>query len=313
MSVHPLFGLVIEEHTLTIFGAYADGDEHTAQVLRLAIMALLNTNVGALGCDGGVRMNALALTALKATPGVSGLTVSVAPGLCVIPGTDGVAQGPYVMASDDDVTVTLDAASGSQGRYDRIVAQVVDSGTGATYQITKVTGTPAASPSLPALPASSLALAAVLVPALANGPEDLTVTDARRQLGALGRVYVNVPMVEAVGYSIPTHTTTSATFQDMFVGTQLVQYPTVACRLLVHSDGGTTGEVKVTINDVQLGNTLSIAAGSYQAYTVSGTIPQYPTTIDLGDEVQIEVSARRTAGTGSVKVRPLYVQMRPLT
>lgn len=297
---------------MTIFGAYADGDGHSGQVLRLAIMAMLNTNVGALGCDGGVRMNSLSLTALKATAGTSGLSVSVAPGMCVIPGTDGVAQGPYVMASDDDVTVTLDAADGSQGRYDRIIAQVIDSGTGATYQITKATGTPAPTPALPALPASSLALATVLVPALANGPEDLTITDARRQLGALGRVYVNVPMVDAVGYSIPTNITASATFIDMFVGTQIVQYPAVVCRLLVHTDASTTGEVKVTINDVQLGNTLSIAAGSYQAYTVSGTIPQYPNTVNLGDQVEIEVAARRTSGTGTIKVRPLYVQMRPL-
>lgn len=281
-------------------------------MLRLAIMALMNTNVGGLGCDGGVRMNASSLTALRVTTGTSGLTVSVAPGLCVVPGTDSVAQGPYVVASDDDEDVTLDTADGSQGRYDLIVAKVIDSGVDPEYQITKVTGTPAPTPALPTTPASSLRLASVLVPALANGPEDLTVTDLRRQLGMLGRTYTSVPMVEAVQYSIPTIGTTSSTFKDLFVGTQLVQYPVVAVRMLIHSDADTTGEVKITVNDVQLGSTISVAAGTYQAFERNGTIPQYPTTINLGDLVEIEIAARRTAGTGSIKVRPLYVQMWPL-
>jgi hypothetical protein len=96
------------------------------------------------------------------------MSVDVAAGTCVIPGTDTAAQGSYLCRSTAVVNVPLDAAPGAgNSRRDRIVARVHDGQVlgDSTNEWTPdvVTGTPAPSPLLPTLPDSCIDLARVLV------------------------------------------------------------------------------------------------------------------------------------------------------
>jgi hypothetical protein len=300
---------------MTVLGGIADGKEVSGQLLRLAMMAVLNSNVGSLSCDGGVRFNSADPDAMKVIPGSSGLSVVVKPGMCVIPGTELTAQGPYLLANDANKTITLSPASGGQARYDRIVAVVDDNGDETTsYDISAVTGTPAGSPTLPSIPANALKLGAILVPALADGPEDLTITDERSQIGAFGRTFQNLAFVPASTFSPPEHITTSSSFVGLEMTRIYVQYATLYMEVLVIStDADTTGEVRINVNGTIMGATQAVAGSTYTRYTFGPTrLPGFGTTINLASTIEIYVEARRIAGAGNIGVRTLLAQLRPL-
>lgn len=299
---------------MTVFGAFGDGKEVNGQLLRLAMMALLNSNAGSLSCDGGVRMNGQHPDALQVIAGVSGLTIIVKPGLCVVPGTETTGQGPYFVASDANLTVTLNTADGSQGRYDRIVAVVDDNGDNTTsYTITKVTGTPAGSPALPAVPANSLKLGYVLIPALADDPTDLTITDERKQLGAYARTFINIPFVPAPDFSQPEHVTTSSTFKACEMARVLTQQGQLFIEVLVRSDADTSGEVRINVGGTIMGATRTVVNDTYSTFTFGPTVlPGWGTTLGYSSIVEIYVECRRTGGTGTVGARVLNAQLRPI-
>lgn len=112
------------------------------------------------------------------------MSVDVASGTCTILGDDTAEQGLYLCESTGTENVTLDAAPGvGNSRIDRIVAQVRD-GTvlgNSTHDwiVTKVTGTPSASPSAPALPSSAISLALVEVDHGTAAVTDAMITDDR--------------------------------------------------------------------------------------------------------------------------------------
>lgn len=112
--------------------------------------------------------------------GSPNMTVNVAAGQCVIEDSTGLA---YVLTNDATVVVTISAASGSNPRFDLIIARIYDnaagdsvstttlalagSGGNATVQtktaaIEVVTGTPAGSPVAPALPNTRSVILAVI-------------------------------------------------------------------------------------------------------------------------------------------------------
>lgn len=105
-------------------------------------------------------------------------------------------QGPYEFYNQTQKTVTLTAANGSNPRIDRISARLYDLAQGDTVpgtlpanggvQLEVTDGTPAGSPSPPALPANSIPLAQVLVPTSAANSSQLTVTDLRSGTGIYG-------------------------------------------------------------------------------------------------------------------------------
>jgi hypothetical protein len=100
----------------------------------------------------------------------STLSVDVQPGTCVIAGTDQVRQGKYVCRNNAVANVVLSPrpAAGS-ARIDVVYAQVSDSAAGVSgasdsWILGVVTGTPTTgTPTVPALPTSSLALTQVRV------------------------------------------------------------------------------------------------------------------------------------------------------
>lgn len=111
-------------------------------------------------------------TNLQATPG-NGLAVSVAAGSAWING--------YRYENTDDLNLPLTTANGSNPRIDRIVVRL--SQVSRNIQLAIIDGTPAATPSAPALTRTSdvyeLGIADVLIPAAATSIATNNITDTR--------------------------------------------------------------------------------------------------------------------------------------
>lgn len=120
-------------------------------------------------------------TNLQATPG-NGLAVSVAAGSAWING--------YRYENTDDLNLPLTTANGSNPRIDRIVVRL--SQVSRSIQLAIVDGTPAATPSAPALTRTSdvyeLGIADVLIPAAATSIATNNITDTRLNTSLCGLV-----------------------------------------------------------------------------------------------------------------------------
>lgn len=132
---------------------------------------------------------------LKVSPRQAGpnLSVDVAPGRCVVTGTDIPGQGNYLCRSLDLVNLPIDPAPGAGlQRIDTVIARVYDDsligGSKHGWAIETVSGTDVAPPAAPAtLPPSSLALASITVSeALAAiTPADIHDTRVSASVGGL--------------------------------------------------------------------------------------------------------------------------------
>lgn len=120
-------------------------------------------------------------TNLQATPG-NGLAVSVAAGSAWING--------YRYENTDDLNLPLTTANGSNPRIDRIVVRL--SQVSRNIQLAVVDGTPAATPSAPALTRTSdvyeLGIADVLIPAAVTSIATNNITDTRLNTSLCGLV-----------------------------------------------------------------------------------------------------------------------------
>lgn len=117
--------------------------------------------------------------ALFVTAG-SGMTVVVGTGDLVIASSAGVTAGGYLGAVNTSTTLTITGSDPVNPRIDLVCATVSDVGNSSSAWLLQViTGTPSGSPVAPSLPANSLALATVLVPANSLSVAGGNVTDQR--------------------------------------------------------------------------------------------------------------------------------------
>lgn len=112
----------------------------------------------------------------------AGMSVRVASGWAAVIGTTQANMGVYTFYNDATVTLTITTADPTNPRIDRIVATVRDAYyTGAfndvIYQV--LPGTPAGSPTAPAVPANSISLATVAVGAGVTQINTGNITDTR--------------------------------------------------------------------------------------------------------------------------------------
>ena len=137
----------------------------------------------ALGAYAGLRGGIVAAGDLAVTEnGTPNLTVNVAGGQVIIPGTEGTFQGSYVIENRGTLNVAIAAADATNPRKDLVVCKVQDaaySGASNVASIVVVTGTPAASPAEPAVPANAWVLAMIDVPALDTAITNSQITDRR--------------------------------------------------------------------------------------------------------------------------------------
>lgn len=148
---------------------YLQSEAHPAEDFRRFFTALFGDRAGVLTSTD------LAVTEKSGTPDMS---VDVAAGSVIVAGSSDTYQGHYFAENRGTTNVTITAADGTNSRYDLIVVRIQDSGHDGgstdTVSIEVVTGTAAATPLFPTVPASSFVLATVLVP---NGASTITNSD----------------------------------------------------------------------------------------------------------------------------------------
>jgi hypothetical protein len=121
------------------------------------------------------------------------MSVNVAAGKAFIDGTENANQGAYLAVNDATVNLAISASSPTNPRKDLIVAKVQDaewSGATNSWSLAVVTGTPAASPAEPAVPANAVVLALVDIAANATSITNANITDRRRRAFTLGGIVV---------------------------------------------------------------------------------------------------------------------------
>lgn len=167
------------------------GSTHTAETLRNAICMLMGPGVtSSLVPRGGVHTTfggSLAVT----QNGSPNMSVNVASGFVVIPGSENAKQGGYFAVNDATKNLTIAASDPSNPRIDVVCAKVQDSfysGVTNSWSLAVVTGTPAASPAVPALPNNALKLAQIAVGAAVTSIVTANITDSRVYLVAPGGI-----------------------------------------------------------------------------------------------------------------------------
>jgi hypothetical protein len=137
----------------------------------------------------------------------AGMSVRVASGWAAVVGTTQANMGVYTFYNDATVTLTITTADPTNPRIDRIVATVRDAYySGAfndvIYQV--LPGTPAGSPTAPAIPDNSISLATIAVGAGVTQINAANITDTRAE------VTTNLP-APGLNFSVNTQTGTSYT------------------------------------------------------------------------------------------------------
>lgn len=106
--------------------------------------------------------------------------------LCVIAGDAAADQGLYIgQHGNSTQTLAVAASDPTNDRIDRVIARVYDDdadSSGNSYMdLEVITGTPAGSPSAPALPDGAITLATILVQAAVTAITNSDITDARSE------------------------------------------------------------------------------------------------------------------------------------
>lgn len=179
--------------------------------------------VSALTPAGGVYGGTLASN-LKVTAPVSGLTVSVAPGYCMVPSSS-AQQGGYRFGLMSAGSLTVAANASGITRNDLVVAYISDVGSGSSVcGVQYLSGTTS-------VPSNAIALAALAVP---TGTANITagmITDRRGFVCAPGGI-LHLPNAAAAIAAPP-----SQFFWNVATG-QLVQGSGMAGSVTAYSQGG---------------------------------------------------------------------------
>lgn len=151
---------------------YLEGAEHAAVDLRLVHLSLI-------GVPGIASPEALQVTE---TPGTPDMAVRVAAGGVWLGGSQASDQGVYHAQLTSAATLPVAPADSTNARIDLVVARVRDqfyAGSEDRAEVAIVTGTTAAVPAEPAVPANSEVLARINVPAGATAIANAQLVDRR--------------------------------------------------------------------------------------------------------------------------------------
>jgi len=160
--------------------------------------ALFRQSASAVFVQGGIIASGEFAVTQNSTPGMS---VFVGAGRAKVTGTSATApsgftwttQGMYDVLNDATATVAIASADATNPRIDVVYVAINDAFyTGSTNSAALVvaTGTPAVSPTVPTIPANSMALAQVRVNANATSILNANITDVRTYASIMGQVKV---------------------------------------------------------------------------------------------------------------------------
>jgi len=170
---------------------------HPAENDRLTTQALWATT-------GIINPTSMAVTANSP----AAMNVFVAAGWAVVVGDIQPGMGAYTFYNDAPVLLTITTANATEPRIDLIVATVNDSFySGSTNNVVfqVIAGTPASSPTVPATPPNSIALARVYVGAAVLSINSGNITDLRVS------VTTNLPVGDITGVTAGTGLTGGGT------------------------------------------------------------------------------------------------------
>lgn len=169
-----------------------------------------------------VGSGSLAVSQHAGTPNMS---VDVAEGAAVILGTEASYQGAYFCEAQGVTNLAISAAHATLARYDLVVAKVQDqqySGATNSWSLAVVTGTAAASPKFPAVPANAMVIAVVQVDAAVTQILNAKITDLRYGSMSDGTTTLSNP-----GYSVSVGG--SFIYPSFTPTTQGIGSPTLSC------------------------------------------------------------------------------------
>ena len=153
--------------------AFIQANSYSAEITRRGIYSPMLQRGASIGSVSGGLIGG---TDLQVTTS-SNLTVAIAAGEVVVPGSSSTTQSGYTLRVATAGTITCNTANGSNPRIDLIYAQVEDAaytGSSNLGQVGYAAGTATSGATLtnltgaPAVPTSSIAIAYILVPATAT-------------------------------------------------------------------------------------------------------------------------------------------------
>ena len=186
--------------------------------------------------------------------------------------------GMWRVAFTSAQQVAVDAAHATLSRYDRVIAEVLDTqfgGASNQARLRVVKGTPAASPAVPPIPRSCLELAFLAVAAAATTITAGAINDVRQTAGATGpgaRVFHNGPL------SVPNAAMTTLQFNSERYDQGVMHDPAATSRLVARvpglylAGGGVSwaaGGAATQIRILRIAHTLA-AGGTLTVASVAG-------------------------------------------
>lgn len=240
---------------------------------------------GLISSTGILGSSSLAVTA-QAVPN---MTVAIAAGWGAVIGTTQANMGVYQFYNDASTNVTITTANPTNPRIDRVVATISDayySGLLNQVAFSVVAGTPAASPSAPAIPANSISLATIAVAAGATSITAGNITDTRSQ--------VTTNLVDTASFITATSTNT-LTHKTLQSPEEITTISAIAATGTINFDVNTQADLYYTTNasanftlnfraaaGVTLNSILPVGSSVTAVFrNTNGATPYYPTVFQI--------------------------------
>jgi hypothetical protein len=294
---------------------FLQADSYGAVTFRQMFSSLFGAPLpGVLGSGsiGGVVNLGDLLVTQNGTPNMS---VEIAGGQIWIPGTTASNQAMYYGLNDATVNLAVAASNPSNPRIDVPCGTIKDAayaGASNNFTLQVITGTPAASPVVPSLPASSAAIADVTVPAGASTITTGDITDERTFVPTLGNAQQGNPAGRIVQTVAGTAVTSGGTpiggmTQDfvrggMAVASDTLVVPVAGIYQISWSidwgaqSGGTNLDVYALVykNGAPLDR---VGMGTNTSGNFPGQAKSMPHELDAGDVLQLWGSASNVSLT----------------
>ena len=242
--------------------SWLQNGSHPAENDRLSMQALYATT-------GIIGTSSLAVTQ-NGTPNMS---VNSATGWAAILGTYQSNMGVYTAYNDATVNAAIATANPTLARIDLVCLTVSDSfytGSTNTVAVNVVTGTAAASPTVPATPTNSIALAQVAVGAGVTSIVTANITDSRVN------VTTNLPVVTLTGTQTLTNKTLTTPVISSISNTGLLTLPTSTDTVVARATTDTLTN-KTLSYPIESAFTTATGFAGYQFYLQTNNGVQYIT------------------------------------
>lgn len=272
---------------------YLQAGSHPAENYRRLIHALVD------GRGGIISPGDLAV----AENGTPNMSVNIAAGRVLVPGTEAAFQGIYRCESRATENRAIAAADATNPRKDLIVARVKDaaySGAVNSWDVEVVTGTPAPSPSEPAVPANCWVLAMVDVPANDTAITNSQITDRRtQQTGQKGRAAALGGIITCTSANRPGSPTDGMLIYETDTDS-LLHWDGTNWLLPDNVAGGTLGYAQRTTDQTGIttatditGLSVTVTVGAGRRIRLHAWCPYWITTV-AGDRGEIKIQEGAT-------------------